>query len=209
MPPPLPWKALARACAAGTVAALALGLVGVRASVPAGAPHVSALATAGVLGDAPAPQGEPFSVDADTDVVRVVPAAASRSRAAVRTLRWPYHGPITGPFGERRGGHIHPGMDISGHVGDRASAAAPGVVTVAGPAPSGYSGYGLLVVIDHGNGLQTMYAHLSRVAVSVGQQVETGDAVGAVGCSGSCTGPHLHFEVRLAGRPVNPLAFLG
>ena len=135
-------------------------------------------------------------------------AVASRRGAPVRSLAWPYHGPITGPFGERRGNHIHPGIDISGHPGAMVRAAARGVVVVAGWAPSGYSGYGMMVAIDHGNGLLTMYAHLSLVSVAVGQTVDTGDLVGAVGCTGTCTGPHLHFEVRLGGRPVNPMGYL-
>jgi murein DD-endopeptidase MepM/ murein hydrolase activator NlpD len=71
-----------------------------------------------------------------------------------------------------------------------------------------YGGYGRAVVIDHGGGITTLYAHQSQMAVSVGQTVDRGQVVGHVGCSGSCTGPHLHFEVRKSGVPVDPLGYL-
>jgi len=70
------------------------------------------------------------------------------------------------------------------------------------------SGYGNLVMIDHHNGLATLYGHQSRIAVSCNQQVSTGETIGYVGCTGFCTGPHLHFEVRLNGTPVDPLGYL-
>jgi murein DD-endopeptidase MepM/ murein hydrolase activator NlpD len=69
-------------------------------------------------------------------------------------------------------------------------------------------GYGTMVVIDHGNGYRTLYAHLSRLNVSVGQTVEQGEVIGAVGTTGIVTGPHLHFEVYRGGVPINPLSVL-
>jgi len=81
-------------------------------------------------------------------------------------------------------------------------------VLVAGRAPSGYGGYGTIVVIGHPTGLTTLYAHLSRVSVAVGRQVAPGDVVGAIGCTGSCSGSHLHFEVRIANVPVDPERYL-
>jgi len=72
----------------------------------------------------------------------------------------------------------------------------------------GYGGYGRLVIVDHGNGYQTYYGHLSRVNVMAGQMVRQGDVVGLVGMSGRTTGPHLHYEVRVGAAPVNPYRFL-
>ncbi len=71
-----------------------------------------------------------------------------------------------------------------------------------------YGGYGNAVVIDHGGGLATLYAHQSRIVVSKGQSVAKGDLIGYVGCTGLCTGPHLHFETRENGSPVDPMKYL-
>ncbi len=100
--------------------------------------------------------------------------------------------------------HRHAGIDFDGDTGDPVSAAGAGTVVHAGSAPSGYSGYGQMVLIDHGNGVTTLYAHLSRVNVRVGTVVRPGDRIGAIGTTGNVTGSHLHFEVRLGDRPVNP-----
>ena len=134
-------------------------------------------------------------------------AAASNVVSATAATR-PAVGPVTGKFHERRPGHLHTGIDIDGETGDPIRAAFAGIVLVAGRAPSGYGGYGTLVVIGHPNGLTTLYAHLSRVSVGVGRQVASGDVVGAMGCTGSCTGSHLHFEVRIANQPVDPQRYL-
>jgi murein DD-endopeptidase MepM/ murein hydrolase activator NlpD len=141
-------------------------------------------------------------------------AAASRSQRRLllaptqaRTLAWPLRGPITGPYGERRGNGYHSGIDISVHPGTPVHAAAPGTVVAAGRV-AGYEGYGILVAIDHGDGMVTIYAHLAKVSTSIGSVVNTGDEIGASGCSGSCTGPHLHFEVRVNGHTRNPIDYL-
>ena len=118
-------------------------------------------------------------------------------------LIWPVSGPITSPFG-MRWGSLHPGIDIGAGMGTPIHAAASGRVIVA--AYSG--GYGNLIVIDHGNGLATAYAHQSSMAASVGQQVAQGQVIGYVGSTGFSTGPHLHFEVRVNGSPVDPLGYL-
>jgi murein DD-endopeptidase MepM/ murein hydrolase activator NlpD len=118
-------------------------------------------------------------------------------------LIWPVSGPITSPFG-MRWGRMHTGIDIGVLAGTAIRAAASGRVIIAGYV----SGYGNLVFIDHGNGLSTGYAHQSQVAVSVGQEVSQGQVVGYVGCTGHCFGPHLHFEVRVNGVPVDPLGYL-
>jgi murein DD-endopeptidase MepM/ murein hydrolase activator NlpD len=120
-------------------------------------------------------------------------------------LVWPAPGPITSPFGGRRG---HPGIDIDGVTGDPVLAAGGGTVVLAGLAPSGYSGYGNVVMIDHGGGIATLYAHLSRVDVLLGQTVAQDQRIGAIGATGLATGDHLHFEVRVDNRPTDPMTWL-
>lgn len=125
-------------------------------------------------------------------------------------LGWPVNGPVSSTFGYR----IHPifgtkrfhyGIDISASYGAPIAAAAGGRVILA----QGYGGYGNAVVIDHGGGLSTLYAHQSTMAVVVGQDVSRGQVIGYIGCSGYCTGPHLHFETRELGVPVDPMKYLG
>lgn len=113
---------------------------------------------------------------------------------------------VTSRFGTQRpasGGGIraHAGVDLAAPVGTPVSAAFEGNVSVA----NWSGGYGLLVVLDHGNGTQTRYAHLSKLNVAAGQHVRQGEIVGLVGSTGHSTGPHLHYELRYKGRPVNPL----
>jgi murein DD-endopeptidase MepM/ murein hydrolase activator NlpD len=140
---------------------------------------------------------------------RAAEAAASRAAEAARpSVVWPARGAITGWYGERRGGSSHPGTDIDGETGDPVVAAAAGTVAWAGSAPAGYSGYGIVVILDHGGDVQSLYAHLSAVAVAVGQPVRAGDRVGSMGSTGHSTGSHLHFEVRRGGAVTNPAAFL-
>ena len=137
-------------------------------------------------------------------IERVSAQAASRSLAPLQ-LVWPAPGRITSPFGDHRN---HPGIDIDGNTGDPVLAAGAGTVTMAGLAPGGFSGYGTIVAIDHGGGLMTFYAHLSKVTVVLGQLVQSGQLIGAIGTTGYVTGSHLHFEVRLAGKPVDPMPWL-
>jgi murein DD-endopeptidase MepM/ murein hydrolase activator NlpD len=99
---------------------------------------------------------------------------------------------------------FHAGLDFRGPRGTPIYSAAQGVVSFAGIR----QGYGNCVEIDHGNGLMTRYAHMSRIRTRRGQQVAPGDVIGAIGSTGRSTGPHLHFEVRINGRPVNPRPFL-
>jgi murein DD-endopeptidase MepM/ murein hydrolase activator NlpD len=117
---------------------------------------------------------------------------------------WPVSGPITSPFG-MRWGTLHPGIDIGVPTGTPVHAAAAGTVVWCG----WMSGYGDFVVIDHGGGYATAYGHNSRVAVSCGQEVAQGDVIAYSGCTGFCTGPHVHFEIRVNGTPVDPLTYLG
>jgi murein DD-endopeptidase MepM/ murein hydrolase activator NlpD len=126
-----------------------------------------------------------------------------------RPSLWPVMGRIMSPYGGRQDpfsgeGATHTGVDISAQFWTLVKAAADGIVTHA----EWSSGYGRMVVIDHGNGLQTRYAHLSQFEVVPGQEVRRGDVVALSGSSGRATGPHLHFEVRLLGTPVNPYPYL-
>ena len=128
--------------------------------------------------------------------------------AAAPTL-WPVQGRITASFGERIDpfsgeGAFHRGMDISAEIGTRIIAPADGVVQYADI----MNGYGRAVVLDHGNGITTLYGHLSGFAVSPGETIHRGDTLGYVGSSGRSTGPHLHYEVRIFNTPVNPHKYL-
>lgn len=118
-------------------------------------------------------------------------------------LMWPLSGHITSYFGPRWG-RMHTGIDIDGVTGQPVVAAAAGTVVLA----TTYSGYGDAVIIDHGGGMATLYGHLSSTSVARGDRVEQGASIGAVGCTGTCTGDHLHFEVRIGGTPVDPLPYL-
>jgi murein DD-endopeptidase MepM/ murein hydrolase activator NlpD len=117
-------------------------------------------------------------------------------------LIWPVSGPVTSGFGPRWG-RMHTGIDISAGAGTPIRAAKGGTVIAAG----GNGGYGLAVIIDHGGGLSTLYGHMSSIGVS-GRSVSQGEVIGKVGCTGHCTGPHLHFETRLGGSPQNPMGYL-
>lgn len=143
----------------------------------------------------------------------IIAAAGSTSSGAFPTgggqLLWPAAGPVTSGFGYRThpifgDTRFHAGIDIGAPYGAPVIASDRGDVIFAGV----MSGYGNAIVIDHGNGLATTYNHLSSFLVSSGQSVPRGSQIGAVGCSGYCTGPHLHFEVRVNGNPVDPMPYL-
>ena len=124
-------------------------------------------------------------------------------RAGQRFIK-PVPGVLFSPFGAR-GGRLHAGVDIAGPIGTPVVAAKDGIVVTAGIR---LSGYGQMVDIQHADNTLTRYAHASRIFVRVGQRVRQGEVIMARGCSGHCTGPHLHFEVRIGGTPVNPMRFL-
>lgn len=143
-------------------------------------------------------------------------ALAGRSSRRLQALSarpslWPVDGHLimssygsrTDPFSGE--GAFHKGVDISAPTGMSVRATADGIVVHAEFASGGY---GRLVVIDHGGGMQTYYAHLSKIFVRTGQEVRRGDSVGAVGSSGRVTAPHLHYEIRIGGAPVNPYIYL-
>ena len=121
-------------------------------------------------------------------------------------LSIPVSGSISSRFGERSSirSSIHTGLDIATSSGNGIRATTTGTVTFAG-----YKGsYGNLIIINHGNGVETYYAHCSAIYVSPGQSVDSSTTIGAVGATGNATGPHLHFEIRLGGTPVNPQNYL-
>jgi murein DD-endopeptidase MepM/ murein hydrolase activator NlpD len=121
---------------------------------------------------------------------------------------WPFSGNISSPFGEYRGGnsyHLAIDIDAFGRYGAPVVAAASGTVVLVANLDWGL---GTHIVIRHADGSETVYAHLSAVYVSQGQAVGQGAQIGAIGCTGYCTGPHLHFEMWIGGVPVDPLLYL-
>jgi len=139
---------------------------------------------------------------------RLFPVGQLGTLGVVPSL-WPVVGQITGRFGQRLDpfsgeGAFHSGLDIASHYGDAVHATADGVVTEADTD----AGYGRLVVVNHGFGISTWYAHLSAFNVQAGMHVRAGDVIGYEGQSGRSTGPHLHYEVRINNTPVNPWRYL-
>lgn len=143
-----------------------------------------------------------------SSIKKVIAERAKAAGAAPGSLVRPVPGGISSGFGPR----IHPiygyslmhsGVDMNGDMGQKIVAAAAGTVFFAGVK----GGYGNSIMIDHGGGMVTLYAHQSKFAVSNGQKVNTGQVIGYVGTSGVSTGPHLHFEVRINGNPVNPVKY--
>lgn len=130
-------------------------------------------------------------------------ARSSAPRAvAAEAFVWPVAGAINTPFGGD-----HDGIDIEGETGDKIIAARSGRVTFAG---DDGDGYGTKIVIAHDKHVSTLYSHLSSIASSVTRKawIDRGDVIGRVGCTGSCSGDHLHFEIQRGGRPVDPLGLL-
>ncbi len=134
---------------------------------------------------------------------------AKLSAGLWRPELWPVAGRISSSFGERLDpfdgeGAFHTGIDIATPIGTPVHVTADGVVLYAGL----LRGYGRAIVVSHGHHLRTLYAHLSAFSTTAGQRVDRGDVIGFVGDSGRSTGPHLHYEVRINGVPVNPYQYL-
>jgi peptidoglycan hydrolase-like protein with peptidoglycan-binding domain len=145
-----------------------------------------------------------------------LPAAGIAGPATVAALRgplptsplvlaWPLRAPVGDRFGPR-GNRFHSGIDIKAPYGTPVRSAGPGRVVLAGPT---LDGYGNLVIVAHASGVETYYAHLSRVLVSQGEAVAPGSLLGIVGATGHAFGPHLHFEVRVRDATIDPLGALG
>jgi len=145
-------------------------------------------------------------------LIKQLQASPTRARVAlargVGALLWPARGQITSGFGIRRHPlfgiqHMHTGVDIGATWGSPVLAAADGQVIHTG----WFGGYGKIVILDHGGGVSTLYAHLFEILVAPGASVRRGQVVGRVGSTGYATGPHLHFEVRVDGQPIDPTAY--
>jgi murein DD-endopeptidase MepM/ murein hydrolase activator NlpD len=134
----------------------------------------------------------------------VPPAAPATRFAPEQRLSWPTAGGLSSGFG-MRGRRFHSGVDISGERGTPITAAADGVVIFSGRS---LDGYGNAVMLDHGDGLITLYAHNERNLVRVGERVRRGQIVASMGNTGRASGIHVHFEVHQDGRPVDPLRWL-
>lgn len=150
------------------------------------------------------------SVVEEGDSLRALERLISRAGKALASLpsRWPVRGAVNSEFGTRaspwtKGFELHSGIDIAAERGTPVYAPAAGVVTFAGP----HSEYGLAVMIEHGQDLRTIYGHLSKISVAVGQTVARGSTLGLTGNSGRSSGPHLHYEILVHGRSVNPRAY--
>lgn len=136
--------------------------------------------------------GEAFTKAASTTAVRIA-----------RGFLWPARGQITSRFGWRRS-RQHTGLDIAAPYGSPIFASRPGRVIFAG----WYYDYGRAVIVDHGGGVQTLYGHASTLLVQTGQTIAQGELIARVGTSGRTTGPHVHFEVRVNGKAVNPMKYM-
>jgi len=153
---------------------------------------------------------EEYNFLQSANISRIYRTYPKQWQTNIRPSLWPVDGQLLSPFGGRAdpfsgmGGEMHPGVDISANMGTQVHAAADGIITQA----EWSSGYGKLVVIDHGNNMQTYYAHLSQWSVVPGQEIRRGEIVGLSGATGRVTAPHLHYEVRIGGTPVNPYPFL-
>jgi murein DD-endopeptidase MepM/ murein hydrolase activator NlpD len=150
-------------------------------------------------GNLEAAQGELNAAIIDHQAKAAVASLGTSSQGFI----WPLNGIITSPFGPRWGS-IHPGIDIDGVTGQPIVAAKEGKVILAGS----YGGYGNAVVIDLGGGYTTVYGHMSAFNTSTGAYVKQGQVIGYVGCTGYCTGDHLHFELRINDQPVDPMPYL-
>jgi murein DD-endopeptidase MepM/ murein hydrolase activator NlpD len=163
--------------------------------------------TAGALGH-PTPAGGALGHPTPAGALDF-PAPGHAALPGAAPLAMPVIGRATSAYGLRadpvhHAQELHPGLDLAAPTGAPVGAAAGGTVTHAGPAGT----YGNLVIIRHDDGLETRYAHLSAVEAKVGARVEPGQVVGRVGSTGNSTGPHLHFEVRRDGKPLDPSQFL-
>lgn len=139
----------------------------------------------------------------ENEIAKSQNVSLSRSASLSNIMYTPSQGTITSAFGVRWG-KMHNGVDIGASTGDPIYAAMDGKVSCA----EWEDGYGNVIKIDHGSNLETTYAHCSKIAVKVGQQIKRGEKIGEVGSTGRSTGPHVHFEVRIDNVPQNPLKYL-
>lgn len=174
----------------------------------------------GALAATPVPAAEPGPVkefDLLASIVeeglrlRELERVVSRTGDLLRALplRWPLRGPVRSEYGMRQSPWMgkperHDGIDIGASPGTPVESPATGVVVAANASVD----YGNYVMLDHGNGVRSLYGHLQKLDVKIGERVETGEIIGRSGSSGRTTGPHLHYELRVEGKPVDPRRFL-
>ena len=151
-----------------------------------------------------------IDVEPETQTIQIKnPADGSVVKEVSKKVAWPVQGVTTLEFAKSSGYQkFHAGIDIAnsqGKVGNKISPFMDGTVTYAGEI---FWGYGKHVIIDHGDNITSVYAHLNRITVYEGQEVKVSDSIGEMGSTGWSTGPHLHFEIRVYGIPVNPRTIL-
>ncbi|MDF2570720.1 MAG: envC 2 [Sporomusa sp.] len=160
-------------------------------------------------GSSGATELDPISQTNDGQAQEVEKMARSTDKLATNPSIWPASGSVTSGFGSRTpplvgASGLHQGIDIANNVGTPIVATADGTVV-----RSEWSdGYGNIVQINHGNGIETIYGHNSRIVVHVGQSVRKGQVISYLGSTGVSTGPHVHYEVRVNGTPVDPISFM-
>ena len=177
-------------------------------SLAAGAPFVSDDA-ARAIGELAWVGGQLAAAGDSLAILTALQKQRSEDVAVAPPSLWPVRGLVTSTFGPRLspygdGREMHPGIDIQAAYGEPVAAGGSGEVIYAGRD----SGYGRLVIVDHGHDLETFYGHLSKIFVREGQRVSRGQDLGAIGASGRATGAHLHYEVRMNNEPVNPRRYL-
>lgn len=148
-------------------------------------------------------QVAPVEQKAEPKATPAIATGLAPERSLVGIFAWPVNAPISSPFGPRDGRN-HNGVDLAANMGDSIRAARDGEVLLSGTVP----GYGLTVVLRHGDGTRTLYGHASRLLVRAGQRVKQGEAIARVGSTGRSTGPHLHFEIIVQEKPRDPLLYL-
>jgi murein DD-endopeptidase MepM/ murein hydrolase activator NlpD len=185
-------------------------------------PEAPGVGSRGIGGRAPLPEARPAepgplgdldrleeTVRQEGASLRALERLMGRAGKALASLpsRWPVRGPVNSEFGRRTGpfgaAEVHAGIDIGAPRGTPVRAPAAGTVLFAGS----QADYGVSVILDHGQDIRTVYAHLTRTAVKAGQAVERGALLGTTGNTGRSSGPHLHYEILVRGQPVNPRAF--
>ncbi len=152
-----------------------------------------------------------IDVEPETQTIQIKnPADGSVVKEVSKKVAWPVQGVTTLEFAKSSGYQkFHAGIDIAnsqGKVGDKISPFMDGTVTYAGEI---FWGYGKHVIIDHGDNMTSVYAHLNRITVYEGEEVKVSDSIGEMGSTGWSTGPHLHFEIRVYGVPIDPTMILG
>jgi murein DD-endopeptidase MepM/ murein hydrolase activator NlpD len=147
-------------------------------------------------------------VDSETQNIQILdPDSGEVVKEVDKTIAWPVQGTITLEFAQSSGYQVfHTGIDIANNTGTSITTFMEGEVIYAGEI---FWGYGKHIIIDHGDNIRSIYAHLDKIYVFEGQRVKIGDEIGRMGSTGWSTGPHLHFEIRVYGIPVNPRTFLG